>query len=74
MDKSQKLMPSEIIQTQKNCIFYGNIYTKYPESVNLREKILVNLDCDCKNAHGNLGLDRNPTKLNCAILWHSSIN
>ena len=34
-------MPSEVSQTQKNCVFYGNIYMKYPESVNLWEKILV---------------------------------
>ena len=50
-----------------------SIYMKYPESVNLWEKI-VNLDCGCKNAHRNLGFDRNPAKLNCAILWHNSIN
>lgn len=74
MDKPQIFMPSEISQTQKNCVFYGNIYMKYPESVNLGEKILVNLDCDCKNAHRNLGFDRNPATLNCAILRHNSIN
>ena len=32
------------------------------------------LDCDCKNAHRNLEVDGNFTKLNCGVLWHNSVN